>query len=47
MTKKIYQAPAMDVVGLDLENRLLTGSGETGSASLGGRTDGGDLNDEW
>ena len=46
MKKRFYQNPAMDIVEMSMETRLLTGS-ETGSASLGGLTDGGDLNDEW
>ena len=44
--KRAYQSPAVEAVELQMETRLLTGS-ETGSASLGGLQDGGDLNDEW
>ena len=48
MSKRTYQIPAAEVVGLQMETRLLINSDpETGNASLGGLGDGGDLNDEW
>ena len=48
MKKLVYQSPAMEVVGIEPETRLLINSDpETGNASLGGLGDGGDLNDEW
>ena len=48
MYKRTYQIPAAEVVELQMETRILTGSPEvTGNASLGGLDDGGSLNDEW
>ena len=48
MSKRTYQIPAAEVVELQMETRILTGSPEvTGNASLGGLDDGGSLNDEW
>ncbi len=48
MTKRNYQIPIAEVVDLQMETRILSGSPDvTGNASLGGLGDGGDLNDEW